>query len=170
MARKGWSTYWRLEEKYRKVLERYSFENTWEFQVLKTIHKDMKMIKCSKSRMWPFTAYSPYPHQKSIPGDMSDISPEELRYLKYTSPEDEYVAYEKLLEEDYKYMRRHLRRDWANQGAGHDSDENVCDGADDLMMYLVKEVYISGASMINFRPDIQSNLKQGLRLTVCNVL
>ena len=168
MAHKG--THWRQKQKLLKVLERYSFENTWEFQVLKTIHKDMKMIKCSKSRMWPFTAYSPYPHQKSIPGDMSDISPEELRYLKYTSPEDEYVAYEKLLEEDYKYMRRHLRRDWANQGAGHDSDENVCDGADDLMMYLVKEVYISGASMINFRPDIQSNLKQGLHLTVCNVL
>ena len=107
--------------------------------MLKKIHKDMKMIRCSKSRMWPFTSYSPYPHLKSIPGDMSDISPEELRYLKYTSSEDDYVTYEKLLDEDYEHMRRRLRRD---TGGGHDSDENVCDDADELMMFLVQEVYI----------------------------
>ena len=138
MAHKG--TRWRQKQKLLKVLEWYSFENTWEFQVLKKIHQDMKMIKCSKSGMWPFTSYSPYPYMKSIPGDMSDISPEELRYLKYTSSEDEYVAYEKLLEEDYKCMRDGLRRD---RGLGHDSDEHVCDDADELMMFLVTEVYMS---------------------------
>ena len=91
------------------------------------------MISCRKSKMWPFTSYSPYPHVKSIPGDMSDISFEELRYLKYTCSEDEYVEYEKLLEEDYEDMRDRLRKD---KFIGI-SDENVCLDADDIMMYLV---------------------------------
>ena len=136
MAHKG--TRWRQHQKLQKVLELASFDNTWEMQVLEIIHRDMKMI--SKSGMWPYTTYSPYPHLRSIPGDMSDISPEELRYLKYTSSEDEYVAYEKLLEEDYKYLRGRLRRD---KSLGHNSGEHVCDEADELMMYLAKEVYIS---------------------------
>ena len=121
-------------------MEQYSFEKTWEFQVLKTVHEDMKMIRCGKSKMWPFTSYSPYPHLKSIPGDMSDISPEELRYLKYTSSEEEYVAYEKVLAEDYGNMRLGLRSDG---GHGHNTDEDVCNDADEIMMYLVKGVYIS---------------------------
>ena len=133
MAHKG--TRWRQKQKLLKVLEWYSFENTWEFQVLKKIHQDMKMIKCSKSGMWPFTSYSPYPYMKSIPGDMSDISPEELRYLKYTSSEEEYVAYEKVLGEDYQYMRNRLRRDMRHIRG---DAEDVCDDADKLMMYLVK--------------------------------
>ena len=123
MAHKG--THWRHHQKYLKVLELYNFENTWEFGVLETIHKDMKMMRYGKSRIWPFTSYSPYPHLKSIPGDMSDISFEELRYLKYTSSEEEYVAFEKVLGRDYEYMRIWLR------------DE------DRIMMYLVNEVYIS---------------------------
>ena len=138
MAQKG--THWRQHQKYLKVLERYSFEETWEFQVLKTVHEDMKMIRCGNSKMWPFTSYSPYPHLKSIPGDMSDISPEELRYLKYTSSEEEYVAYEEVLGEDYQYMRFRLRRD---REPSHNSGEDVCGQADKLMMYLVTEVYIS---------------------------
>ena len=138
MAKKG--THWRQHQKLLKIFERLTFKKTWEFQVLKTIHMDMKKIRCRRSRMWPFTSYSPFPHLKSIPGDMSDISPEELRYLKYTSTEEEYVAYEKHLEEDYKSMRHALRRD---TGFGHESDENVCYDADEIMMYLVKEVYIS---------------------------
>ena len=137
MAHKG--THWRHHQKYLKVLKLYRFETAWEYTVLSTIHKDMKMIKCRTSRMWPFTSYSPYPHMKSIPGDMSDISCEELRYLKYTCSEDEYVEYEKLLEEDYEGMRDRLRRDKYTQC----SEENVCYDADDIMMYLVKEVYIS---------------------------
>ena len=73
---------------------------------------------------------------------MSDISPEELRYLKYTSSEEEYVAYEEVLGEDYEYMRHWLRKD---TGLGHrlDSGEDVCCQADKLMMYLVNYVYIS---------------------------
>ena len=138
MAQKG--THWRQHQKYLKVLEQYSFEKTWEFQVLKTVHEDMKMIRCGKSKMWPFTSYSPYPHLKSIPGDMADISPEELRYLKYTSSEEEYVAYERVLGEDYQYMRNRLRKDMRHIRGGA---EDVCDDADKLMMYLVKEVYIS---------------------------
>ena len=138
MAQKG--THWRQHQKYLKVLEQYSFKKTWEFQVLNTIHEDMKMIKCRKSAMWPFTSYSPYPHLKSIPGDMSDISPEELRYLKYTSSQEDYVAYEEVLGEDYEYMRDRWRRDIhpVTRYA-----EDVCPDADELMMYLVKEVYIS---------------------------
>ena len=138
MAKKG--THWRQHQKLLKLLERLTFKKTWEFQVLKTIHMDMKKIRCRRSRMWPFTSYSPYPHLKSIPGDMSDISPEELRYLKYTSSEEEYVAYEEVLGEEYKYMRNSWRRDmkFLTRGA-----EDVCDDADELMMYLVKEVYIS---------------------------
>ena len=139
MAHKG--THWRHHQKYLKVLELYNFENTWEFGVLETIHKDMKMMRYGKSRIWPFTSYSPYPHLKSIPGDMCDISPEELRYLKYTSSEDEYVAYEKVLGEDYESMRERLRRD--TYPLVH--EENVCIDADDIMAYLVKEVYISGS-------------------------
>ena len=139
MAQKG--THWRQHQKLLKVLERLSFEKTWESKVLKTIHQDMKKIKCRRSRMWPFTSYSPYPHLKSIPGDMCDISPEELRYLKYTSSEDEYVAYEKVLGEDYESMRERLRRD--TYPLVH--EENVCIDADDIMAYLVKEVYISGS-------------------------
>ena len=122
-------------------MEQYSFKKTWEFEVLNTIHEDMKMIQCRRSRMWPFTSYSPYPHLKSIPVDMSDISCEELRYLKYTSSEDEYVAYEKVLGEDYESMRERLRRD--TYPLVH--EENVCIDADDIMAYLVKEVYISGS-------------------------
>ena len=104
--------------------------------MLKTIHRDMRMIRCT--RLWPFTSYSPYPHLKSIPGDMSDISCEELRYLRYTSSEDEYVEYEKLLGVDYQQMRLRLERDKFSDGS-----DDVCILADDIMMYLVKEVYIS---------------------------
>ena len=132
MAKKG--THWRQHQKLLKLLERLTFKKTWEFQVLKTIHMDMKKIRCRRSRMWPFTSYSPFPHLKSIPGDMSDISPEELRYLKYTSSEEEYVAYEKVLEEDYEYMRDGLRRD---TGLSHNSGEDVCWQADKLMMYIL---------------------------------
>ena len=138
MAKKG--THWRQHQRLLKLLERLTFKKTWEFQVLKTIHMDMKKIRCRGSRMWPFTSYSPYPHFKSIPGDMSDISPEELRYLKYTSSEEEYVVYERVLGEDYELMRHGLTRD---KGLGHASDEYVCEDADKIMMYLVKEVYIS---------------------------
>ena len=132
MAKKG--THWRQHQKLLKLLERLTFKKTWEFQVLKTIHMDMKKIRCRRGRMWPFTSYSPFPHLKSIPGDMSDISPEELRYLKYTSSEEEYVAYEKVLEEDYEYMRDGLRRD---TGLSHNSGEDVCWQADKLMMYIL---------------------------------
>ena len=121
MAHKG--TRWRHQQKLQKVLELYSLKNCFEFTALKILHKDMKMI--GRSGMWPFTSYSQHPHLKSIPGDMSDISFEELRYLKYTSTEDEYVAYEKVLEDDYMRMRLRLRID-----------------NDLLMMYLAKGVYI----------------------------
>ena len=71
---------------------------------------------------------------------MSDISPEELRYLKYTSSKEEYVAYEEVLGEDYKNMRDRWRRDMQLFSR---TAEDECDNANKLMMYLVKEVYIS---------------------------
>ena len=141
MAQKG--THWRQHQKYLKVLERYSFEKTWEFQVLKTVHEDMKMIRCGKSKMWPFTSYSPYPHLKSIPGDMADISPEELRYLKYTSSEEEYVEYEKTLETDYLEMRNDLMMDIWQSSIDDPDERRLCRRADSIMLYLETEVYIS---------------------------
>ena len=146
MAKKG--THWRQHQKLLKIFERLTFKKTWEFQVLKTIHMDMKKIRCRRSRMWPFTSYSPYPHLKSIPGDMSDVSCEELRYLKYTSSEDEYVEYEKLLEEDYETMRERFRSD-RNPLAHRVGENDVCLDADDIMMYLVNEVYISESKDTN---------------------
>ena len=110
----------RHHHKFLKVLEQHSFKTTWQFQRLKTIHQDMKSI--TKSGIWPYTSYSPVSYQKSIPGDMSDISPEELRFLRYTSSEEEYVAYEEVLGEDYKDMRVWLRRD---TGWPHNSGEDV---------------------------------------------
>ena len=123
----------RHHHKFLKVLEQHSFKTTWQFQRLKTIHQDMKSI--TKSGIWPYTSYSPVSYQKSILGDMSDISPEELRFLRYTSSEEEYVEYEKTLETDYLEMREDLMMDiW--QSSIDDPDERI-------MLYLETEVYIS---------------------------
>ena len=134
---------WRHQQKLPKVLDRHSFKTTWEFQRLKTIHEDMKRI--SKSGIWPYTSYSPQPYQKSIPGDMSDISPEELRYLRYTSHEEEYVAYEKSLETDYKEMRRDLRMERWRSSIDDPYERRLCDRADNIMLFLETGLYISVA-------------------------
>ena len=121
------------------MLTLYSLEYTWEYKALKTINLDMRMI--GRSGMWPFTSYSVEPHQKSIPGDMSDLSPEELRYLRYTSSEDVYVEHEKLLKEDYRGMRCSLMFDDWNWTPN--TDDQLCEKAGEVMMFLVKGVYIS---------------------------
>ena len=74
---------------------------------------------------------------------MSDISPEELRFLRYTSSEQEYVEYEKTLETDYLEMREDLMMErW--QSSINDPDERrLCCDADSIMLYLETEVYIS---------------------------
>ena len=121
-------------QKFLKVLERHSFKTTWQFQRLKTIHHDMKKI--SKRNVWPFTSYSPQPHQKSIPGDFSDISPEELRYLRYTSNEDEYEEYERTLDEDYKGMRENLTMERWQTSINDPDERRLCRDADEIMLYL----------------------------------
>ena len=126
--------HWRNHQKFLKVLEQYSFKTTWQFQRLKTIHQDMKKI--TKSHMWPFTSYSPQPHQKSIPGDFSDISPEELRHLRYKSNEDEYEDYEKTLEVDYKEMRNELMMDRWETSINNPDERRLCRDADEIMLYL----------------------------------
>ncbi len=127
-------------KKYRKVLEQYSFKNTWQFQRLKIIHQDMKRI--TRSRSWPYTAYSPLSYQKSIPGDMSDISPEELRYLSYTSCEDDYVEYEQTLETDYKEMRKELMMERWQSSIDDPEEKRLCYDANQIMLYLETGVYI----------------------------
>ena len=127
-------SHWRHYQKFLKVLERHSFKTTWQFQVLKTIHQDMKRI--TKSGIWPYTSYSPQSYQKSIPGDMSDISPEELRFLRYTSSEEEYVEYEKTLETDYKEMRKDLMMERWRSSIDDPDEKRLCDHADQIMTYL----------------------------------
>ena len=127
-------SHWRHHQKFLKVLELYSFKTTWQFQRLKTIHEDMKKI--TKSSVWPFTSYSPLPHQKSIPGDYSDVSPEELRYLRYTSSEDEYAEYEKTLEVDYNEMRKDLTMERWQTSINHPDERRLCRDADEIMLYL----------------------------------
>ena len=126
--------HWRHHQKLLKVLERHSFKTTWQFQRLNTIHQDMK--KMTKSGVWPFTSYSPLPHQKSIPGDFCDISPEELRYLRYTSNEDEYEEYEETLEVDYKEMRKDLMMERWQTSIDDPDERRLCKDADKIMMYL----------------------------------
>ena len=129
-----WFIHRRHHQKLLKVLERHSFKTTWQFQRLKTIHEDMKKI--TKSGVWPFTSYSPLPHQKSIPGDFSDISPEELRYLRYTSNEEEYEEYEKTLEVDYKEMRKDLTMERWQTSINDPDERRLCRDADKIMLYL----------------------------------
>lgn len=94
------------------------------------------MKKITKSSVWPFTSYSPLPHQKSIPGDFCDISPEELRYLRYTSNEDEYEEYEETLEIDYKEMRKNLTMERWQTSIDDPDERRLCRDADKIMLYL----------------------------------
>lgn len=94
------------------------------------------MKKITKSKVWPFTSYSPLPHQKSIPGDFCDISPEELRYLRYTSNVDEYEEYEETLEVDYKEMRKDLMMERWQTSIDDPDERRLCRDADKIMLYL----------------------------------
>ena len=72
---------------------------------------------------------------------MSDVSPEELRFLKYTSSSDEYVKYEKILGGDYKEMRCNMLRSQAKVGLCG-TRMGLCREADNIMKFLVEELYI----------------------------
>ena len=122
-----------------KAKRYYTPLNTWQVRVLNGIHDDMKDI--DQSKIWPFTSYSPCPHEKSIPGDMSDVSPEELRFLKYTSSNDEYAKYEKILGGDYKAMRCSMLRSQVKLGLCG-TRMGLCREADNIMKFLVEELYI----------------------------
>ena len=81
------------------------------------------------------------PHEKSIPVNMCDVSPEELRLLKYTSSNDEYVKYEKILGGDYKEMRCNMLRSQVKVGICG-TPMKLCREADNIIKFLVEEVYI----------------------------
>ena len=72
---------------------------------------------------------------------MFDVSPEELRLLKYTSSNDDYVKYEKILGGDYKEMRCNMLRSQVKVGLCGTS-MGLCREADNIMKFLVEEVYI----------------------------
>ena len=72
---------------------------------------------------------------------MCDVSPEELRFLKYTSSNDEYVKYEKILGGDYKAMRCNMLRSQAKVGLCG-TRMGLCREADNIMKFLVEELYI----------------------------
>ena len=135
----GLTMYEQQKLKADKAKRYYTPLNTWQVRVLNGIHDDMKDI--DQSKIWPFTSYSPCPHEKSIPGDMSDVSPEELRFLKYTSSNEEYVKYEKILGGDYKAMRCSMLRSQVKLGLCG-TRMGLCREADNIMKFLVEELYI----------------------------
>ena len=73
---------------------------------------------------------------------MSDISPEELRYLSYTSCEDDYVEYEQTLETDYKEMRKELMMERWQSSIDDPEEKRLCYDANQIMLYLETGVYI----------------------------
>ena len=95
------------------------------------------MINITKSGMWRFTAYSPQPYRSSIPGDFSDISAEELRYLRYTIAKEDYEEYEKTLDEDYKEMRESLTMvdRWITTVSRPDGS-GLCKRANEVILFL----------------------------------
>ena len=125
----------RHHEKFLKVLDYYSLKATKEYHFLLTIHQDM--INITKSGMWRFTAYSPQPYRSSIPGDFSDISAEELRYLRYTIAKEDYEEYEKTLDEDYKEMRESLTMvdRWITTVSRPDGS-GLCKRANEVILFL----------------------------------
>ena len=62
----GLTMYEQQKLKADKAKGYYTPLNTWQVRVLNGIHDDMKEIE--QSKIWPFTSYSPCPHEKSIPG------------------------------------------------------------------------------------------------------
>ena len=85
--------------------------STWQYKATHMLKRDMEIIE--GKNIWPFTAYSPWPHLQSMPGEMVDISQEEMRYLMYEKKklkkEDEYVTFEKNLREAHSEVRHVLK-------------------------------------------------------------
>ena len=125
--------HWRHHQKFLKVLDQYSIKTSWQFQTLKSVHQDM--VKMSRSGMWPFTSYSLQPHQRSLPGDFSDISPEELRYRRYTTTKESYSEFEKTIAKDYEEMRISLSV-YAKGTTINEPNVRVCVYANDILNFL----------------------------------
>ena len=125
--------HWRHHQKFLKVLDQYSIKTSWQFQTLKSVHQDM--VKMSRSGMWPFTSYSLQPHQRSLPGDFSDISPEELRYRRYTTTNESYSEFEETIAKDYEKMRISLSV-YAKGITINDFNVRVCVYANDILNFL----------------------------------
>ena len=85
--------------------------NTWQGSVLISLHKDMKAFE--RGNIWPYTSYSTHSSTPSLPGDLVDMSPEEMRFeiyeLKKKGQENNYIYYEKTLKDDYENMRGQLK-------------------------------------------------------------
>ena len=84
---------------------------SWQYKATWMLTTDMKRIETFN--LWPFTSYSPWPDHKSIPGEMVDISQEEMRYLMYEKKthkkEEEYIIFEKNLREAHEKVRSELK-------------------------------------------------------------
>ena len=97
------------EEKMRL---RYAEESvdvltTWQYKATQMLTEDMNRIKNYK--LWPFTSYSPWPDHRSMPGEMVDVSQEEMRYLMYEKKklkkEEQYIMFEKNLKKEHENIR-----------------------------------------------------------------
>ena len=168
-------------QKSAKVMELYRLNSTWEFQVLKTIHQDM--VKIARSGMWQFTSYSPVPHQRSIPGDFSDISPEEMRHLRYRTTKAEYEEYEQDREDEYRHMRQNMTmKRWQTSPDTRLADR-VCVEANEIMGFLSnpggpwkndprqdpKKVIISWVRMFKTEEMVEAILDEVIRNAIVEV-
>ena len=101
------------EEEMRLIFAEQSVDKfrTWQYKATQMLTSDMENIETHQ--LWPFTAYSPWPEQKSIAQGMEEISQEEMRYLMYEKKkihrEAEYIIFERNLLEKHKAIRNILK-------------------------------------------------------------
>ena len=101
------------EEEMRLIFAEQSVDKfrTWQYKATQMLTSDMENIETHQ--LWPFTAYSPWPEQKSIAQGMEEISQEEMRYLMYEKKkihrEAEYIIFERNLLEEHKGIRDILK-------------------------------------------------------------
>ena len=95
------------EMRLRYAEESVNVLTTWQYKATQMLTEDMNRIKNYK--LWPFTSYSPWPDHRSMPGEMVDVSQEEMRYLMYEKKklqkEEQYILFEQNLKEAHEDFR-----------------------------------------------------------------
>ena len=95
------------EMRLRYAVESVNVLTTWQYKATQMLTRDMKRIETNK--LWPFTSYSPWPDHRSMPGEMADVSQEEMRYLMYEKKklqkEDEYILFENNMKKAHEDIR-----------------------------------------------------------------